>query len=155
MKKRLIIAFILVIYSLILIKVMVFKNVPLIRIGSLMFNLGGTQEGQANFWPFKTILSYLFGERGLIITFINLVGNIVLLIPIGFLVPFLSRKMAWEKALALAVSAGLAIEGAQAVLHLGIFDIDDVILNGLGVVIGYWAFRIFVRRVETRQKSSV
>ena len=93
MQRRLILTFILIIYSAILIKVMVFKEIPLIRIGSLMLNFGGTEVGQANFLPFKTILPYLFGEKGLIIAGINLVGNIILLVPIGFLVSLIYRDM--------------------------------------------------------------
>jgi glycopeptide antibiotics resistance protein len=145
MKKRLISAFILIAYSLILIKVMVLKDVPLIRIGILMINFGGTHEGKANLLPFKTILPYLLGDKGLMIAAINLVGNIVLLVPIGFLLPFVYRNMTWKKSLILAVAAGFAIEGMQVVLRVGIFDIDDVILNGLGVMIGYWAFMILAK----------
>ena len=131
---------ILLAYTAILIKVMVFKELPLIRIGRLKFNLGGTQTGPANLVPFRTILPYLLGKRGLIIAFFNLAGNIVLLVPIGFIAPFVIRNMTWKKSLALAVAAGLAIEGMQAMFHVGIFDIDDVMLNGLGVMLGYWAY---------------
>src|SRR5687768_8020651 len=119
MNKRLIPAIILIAYSVILIKVIVFKDVPLIRIGSLRINFGGTQEGAANLIPFKTILPYLLGEKGLMIAGINLVGNIVILMPIGFLVPFVYRNMTWRKSFALAIAAGLAIEGTQAVLRVG------------------------------------
>ena len=154
MQRRLILTFILIIYSAILIKVMVFKEIPLIRIGSLMLNFGGTEVGQANFLPFKTILPYLFGEKGLIIAGINLVGNIILLVPIGFLVSLIYRDMTWKIALAIAVAAGLAIEGMQVMLHVGIFDIDDVILNGLGVMVGYWTFIFFVKWILSRLKSS-
>ncbi|HMH33465.1 MAG TPA: VanZ family protein [Puia sp.] len=145
MKKRLLSTFMLIAYSAILIKVMVFKDLPIIRIGSLIFKFGGTQTGPANFLPFKTILPYLRGEKGLIIAGINLVGNIVLLVPIGFLVPFVYRNMTWKKTLALAVAAGFAIEGMQALFRVGIFDIDDIILNGLGVIVGYWVFTILAK----------
>jgi glycopeptide antibiotics resistance protein len=50
--------------------------------------------------------------------------------------------MTWQKSLALAVAVGLAIEGMEVVFRVGIFDIDDVILNALGVMIGYWVFTI-------------
>jgi glycopeptide antibiotics resistance protein len=148
MKKRLISTFILIVYCAVLIKVMVFKDISIIRIGSLMLNFGGTHEGPANFVPFKTILPYLLGEKGFIIAGINIVGNIVLLVPIGFLVPFVYLKMTWKKSFALAVAAGFAIEGMQEVLLVGIFDIDDVILNGVGVMVGYWGFTIFPKKVQ-------
>ncbi|HZK95274.1 MAG TPA: VanZ family protein [Prolixibacteraceae bacterium] len=155
MKKHLIATFIFIAYSVILIKVMVFKDVPIIRIGSLMLKFGGTQEGPANLVPFKTILPYLLGEKGLLIGAINLLGNIVLLVPIGFLVPFVFRNMTWKKTLALAVAAGFFIEGMQVVLHLGIFDIDDVILNAIGVVIGYWAFVILANWVRSGKYKTI
>lgn len=133
----------LIIYCLILIKIMVFKDIPTIKIGGLMLNFVGTEAGHpANFIPFKTILPYLFGDKGLIIAGINLVGNIALLVPIGFLVPLVYSKMTWKKSLLLAVAPGLVIEAMQVLLHVGIFDIDDVILNGLGVMIGYGIFKI-------------
>jgi glycopeptide antibiotics resistance protein len=151
MMKRLIAILILTSYSALLVKVMVFKELPLIRIGSLKLNLGGTQKGDANFLPFSTILPYLLGERGLMIGAINIIGNIVLLIPIGFLFPFVSRNMTWRKSLILAVTAGFAIEGLQVILRVGIFDIDDVILNGLGVMIGYWTFTLLINTFRSKK----
>ncbi len=146
MKKRLLSSFVLIVYAAILVIIMVFKEMPLIRIGHLRLNFGGTQEGPANFIPFKTILPYLMGERGWMIAGINLIGNIILLVPIGFLAPFVHWNMTWKKSLILAVAAGLALEGMQAVFHVGIFDIDDVILNGLGVMVGFWGFTMLSRK---------
>ncbi|HSX09910.1 MAG TPA: VanZ family protein [Candidatus Saccharimonadales bacterium] len=141
MKKQLLVSFILFAYSVILVTVMVFRHVPLIRIGHLIFNFGGTDaNGQANVIPFKTILPYLLGKSGLIIGGINLIGNIIPLVPIGFLVPFIYQNMTWKKSVILSFGCGFVIEGMQVILHTGIFDIDDVILNGFGVIIGYWIF---------------
>src|SRR5688500_13372635 len=116
MKQRIISTFLLIAYSAVLIKVMVYKDVPMIRIGSLMIYFGGSQTGPANLVPFKTILVYLLGEKGLMIGGINLVGNIVLLMPVGFLVPLIFRNITWKKTLAVAVAFGFAIEGLQVVL---------------------------------------
>jgi glycopeptide antibiotics resistance protein len=143
MKQRLILVFVLFVYCLILVKVMVFKDVPPIRIGSLILNFGGSQEGWANFLPFKTIFSYLTSDKGIIIAGINLFGNVILLVPIGFLVSLINRNLTWKNSLVLAIASGLVIEGTQVLLRLGIFDIDDVILNGLGVMGGYWVYKFF------------
>jgi cytoskeletal protein CcmA (bactofilin family) len=59
-----------------------------------------------------------------------------------------------SKALAVAVAYGLAIEGMQVLLRVGIFDIDDVILNGLGVMIGYGAYRLVARWMRAGRKSA-
>ncbi|MDB5204318.1 MAG: VanZ family protein [Candidatus Taylorbacteria bacterium] len=125
---------------------MVFREIPLIRIGRLMINFGGADaNGQANFVPFKTILPYLFGYKGWIVAGINLVGNIALLVPFGFLVTSIYRNITWKKCLVLSIVVPGVIEGSQALLQTGIFDIDDVILNGLGIMIGYFIFRAFAK----------
>lgn len=155
MKQRIVSTFLLIAYSAVLIKVMVYKDVPMIRIGSLMIYFGGSQTGPANLVPFKTILVYLLGEKGLMIGGINLVGNIVLLMPVGFLVPLIFRNITWKKTLAVAVAFGFAIEGLQVLLRVGIFDIDDVILNGLGVMIGYWLFTILAKKLHLMKSENV
>ena len=60
-----------------------------------------------------------------------------------------------EKTLVLAIAAGLIIEVMQVVLDVGIFDIDDIILNALGVMIGYWAFIILARWVRSGNYISI
>lgn len=149
MNKRLVVSVILLIYVAILVKVVVLKQVPEIRFAGLMFRFGGTQQGDPNFIPFKSIWSYLSLKRGLVIGFINLVGNIVLFIPVGLLVPFVIPKMSWRKCIVLALLIGFAMEMIQAVFRVGIFDIDDVILNGLGVMTGYWLYKFLKNRKRT------
>ena len=154
MRTRLLSIIILIAYSAILIKVMVFKDLPTIRIGHLMLNFAGTDAGHApNFVPFTTIVPYLLGYKGLIIAGVNIVGNIALLVPLGFLFPLVFRNT-WKKSLALAVASGLVIEVMQVVLRVGIFDIDDVILNALGVMIGYGAFVILAKWVREIKEVS-
>ncbi len=149
MLKRLVPAALLTAYSALLIRVMVFKDFPLIRIGHLMFNFGGADaNGRANLIPFKTISMYLFGNMGWIIVGINLVGNVVVLMPIGFLLPLVFRGMTWKASLILSVVTALLIEGMQVVFQVGIFDIDDVILNALGVMLGYAVFILFLKCVR-------
>ena len=156
MKKNLTATFILIAYCAILIKVMVFKDIPTIRVGSLMLNFAGTNTGHGpNFVPFKTIVPYLLGDKGWIIAGINLAGNIVLLVPLGFLVPFVYRHMTWKASVGLGAGAGLSIEVMQTVLRVGIFDIDDVILNALGVMLGYWAFATLAQWIRERSYRKV
>ncbi len=65
-----------------------------------------------------------------------------------FLAPIPVRRIAW-----LALFTGLALEGAQLTLELlGVvsgyghsIDINDVILNALGVLAGYGIFRLIAR----------
>jgi glycopeptide antibiotics resistance protein len=130
-------------YAVILFKVMVLKDVPMLRVGPIALNFGGTQAGDPNYIPFKTIMPYLFGSAGWLIGGLNILGNILLLVPVGFLLPFIFQKMNWKHVLMISILSGLIIERMQVVLHVGIFDIDDVILNGLGVLVGCWIYLLF------------
>jgi glycopeptide antibiotics resistance protein len=154
MQKRFI-SIILIAYSACVIKLLVFK-ISLIRIGHMKFRFA-PETGESNFLPFKTIWPYLQGKPNWFFAMLNLGGNIGLLVPVGFLVPFVYKKMTWQKSLALAVAFGLTIEVMELAFGVGIFDIDDVILNALGVMIGYWASAIFVkwrqRRLSPVQQS--
>lgn len=143
MKKQIIPLGLLVLYCVILMEVLVLKSLPLIRVGHMMFNFGGTQDGPANLIPFKTIFYYLSGRNGFLIAAINIIGNIIALVPLGLLMPFVFPTMNWKNTILLAIITGLLIETTQAILHIGIFDIDDVLLNGLGVIIGFWKYTIY------------
>ncbi len=134
-----------IVYCGILIKILVFKSL-VIKIGHLVFNFSGQTAGQPNFIPFKTILPYLLGEKGLVIAAFNIGGNIALLIPMGFLAPLVYKNITWQKTIALSLILPFAIEIAQVLLHVGIFDIDDVILNALGVIIGYWVYTKLIKQ---------
>ncbi len=145
MKNRLIPAVFFLAYAILLLKIMVFKDLPMIRIGQLHLNFGGTQEGEANYIPFKTIWFYLIGSRGLLIGGINILGNILLLVPLGYLMPFAFPGLSWKKMLLAAMLICVAIEGSQVLLKVGIWDVDDILLNFMGFLIGYDAGRRILR----------
>jgi glycopeptide antibiotics resistance protein len=154
MKNRILPSILLLAYGAILVKVMVLKDVPMISIGPVTLNFGGTQVGDPNYVPFRTILPYLLGDNGFLIGALNIGGNIAFLIPIGFLLPFVFVRIDWKKSLVVAVLSGMSIELTQVFLHIGIFDIDDVILNALGVMLGYWMY-IFFRKIMSSSYRKV
>jgi len=87
------------------------------------------------------------------VVFWQIAGNILLTIPFGTGIGFLTRLRGW-RVVWLALGAGLALEGGQLLfmlLRVGYphsVDINDVLLNALGVWVGY-AFddliRVFLR----------
>ena len=58
--------------------------------------------------------------------------------------------MSWQKALVLGVVTGLTFEAMEVIFHVGIFDVDDVITNAFGVMVGYGVFAVFKRRAQPR-----
>jgi len=83
-------------------------------------------------------------ERGKINFFlINIVGNILVFVPIGFFACLLWRKPSFLKALLSGLLTSLVIELAQFPLERGT-DIDDLWLNTLGALLG-WVIYIAVQ----------
>ena len=103
-----------------------------------------------NLIPFKTILNYL-NNISLIdfdIWFFNLFGNVCAFMPMGFLLPVIFPKFQSFKAIAtVTFLASFVLEIVQLWLRLGIADIDDVILNTFGGILGYFLFISFHKLV--------
>ena len=77
-----------------------------------------------------------FSKNTRIITEILL--NILLFVPMGFLVPTLQESFRkWWKVLLLGLGFSLFIECSQLVLHMGCFDTADLVHNTLGAGVGY------------------
>ena len=94
-----------------------------------------------NLVPFTTISQYLSGYMTTKSIIINLAGNIVAFMPFGFLLPLaykVFRKFA--KTVLLAFLLTILIEIGQYITSSGISDIDDIILNVLGGILGYILF---------------
>ena len=89
-----------------------------------------------NFLPFKEIFRYKLGGRLFVR---NIIGNVLLFIPYGFFSTMYTGNKKLRYATILVFVASLCIEITQ--LSIGrIFDIDDIILNVLGGLIGYYLY---------------
>jgi glycopeptide antibiotics resistance protein len=149
-RTRWLVACALTAYGALLIRFVVFKDIPVIRIGHLRFRFAGTHTGPGNFVPFKTIAPQLIGRGNHLIDMVNLFGNIIPFMPIGLLAALVVRSIScsWQKALVLGVVTGLSFEVMEVVFRVGIFDVDDVMLNAFGVMLGYGVFVLFKRRAQ-------
>ncbi|MBT2700714.1 VanZ family protein [Bacillus sp. ISL-40] len=105
---------------------------------NLMYQL---QRG--NFIPFKTI--FINSQSLSWHDLSNLVGNIALFIPFGMVLVLLSKNkgMSFIGVLALSLSLSLYLECFQVVFSIGIFDVDDLILNTSGGLLGYCAIKLY------------
>ncbi len=93
-----------------------------------------------NLVPFKSILNYIIDLSGSIgqrtIAYVNILGNIIMFIPMGLLLRGIIRKPHKNvKVILISGISSCAIELAQLLVGRS-FDIDDVILNLLGGSIG-------------------
>ena len=97
--------------------------------------------GGMNLIPFKEIFRYNFGSD---LFFENVIGNMALFIPYGIFIAKVFKDCKVIYPLFLSFIASLAIELTQ--LSIGrVFDVDDVILNVIGAVVGYYLYKLFTK----------
>ncbi|GLV63460.1 teicoplanin resistance protein VanZ [Bacillus mycoides] len=117
--------------------------------------------GLINLVPLKSTIRYLNGfdlthlldPYNIDIVLMNTLGNVIIFIPFGFLLPLLFKQINNVKmASKIFIKFILLIESLQLLTFSGIFDIDDIILNMLGALIGYGSF-IGMRYIWERVKS--
>jgi glycopeptide antibiotics resistance protein len=135
------------IYMIILVKVVLFKGPLFYEVVSgaddyRASTSNATYKGY-NLVPFRTIKSFLTPHPSISTStkVFNLLGNIALFVPFGVLLPLLFRNLGKFNYMFLAsVLLSLFFEAFQLFTHTGHFDVDDIILNSLGGVIGYLIF---------------
>ena len=104
-----------------------------------------------NFIPLKTVRLYIGlmhgGYDAVRSAVVNLAGNVVMFIPLGFLLPAVRRrlrKFGWF--LVTVAAAVAAVELLQLATGLGSCDIDDLLLNVFGAALGYGIFHLLAER---------
>lgn len=92
-----------------------------------------------NYIPFKEILRYDFGSS---LFYKNICGNILLFLPYGI---FIAKYVKLDKLFVVGLIAfitSLSIEVIQFLIGR-VFDVDDIILNVIGCLIGFVIYRLF------------
>lgn len=107
-----------------------------------------------NLIPFQTISSQLHRLNSIpMIVVKNLVGNIVIFVPFGFLLPMgYERMRKCYKTFLAGLIYILIIELIQFVCMLGAFDVDDILLNSIGVLCGFVGFKLVAMPPLKRHK---
>ena len=107
----------------------------------LLFQLVTTTDFESfsnNFIPFKEILRYRIDSS---LFYRNVIGNILLFVPFGYLISYYIKKPKYYVTLILTFITSLSTEIIQ--MYIGrSFDIDDIILNFVGGLIGYFIYKI-------------
>ncbi|MBR2678115.1 MAG: VanZ family protein [Bacilli bacterium] len=95
-----------------------------------------TSWASNNFIPFQEILRYDITSRLFIK---NVLGNMIMFLPFGFFVSYYLKVEKIHLPIILTLIASVSIELVQ--LAIGrVFDVDDIILNMLGGIIGYFIY---------------
>ena len=97
-----------------------------------------------NLIPFRTMSPYLKNITEPY-AFKNIIANILAFIPLGFFISNKNPKNVF-KALIICLGVILSIELIQLFFKIGFFDVDDIILNFIGSLLGVF-ISLFVRKM--------
>ena len=123
--------------------------IPKFEFGMNGFSIVKSGIHKTNLIPFK-VLFETYNEvfvNGYINYFlINFLGNIIMFMPIGFFIALL-WNLSNKKIIAIGFCLSLFIEICQLFLTRGT-DIDDLILNTIGTILGLLLYRVLYKKVK-------
>lgn len=91
-----------------------------------------------NYIPFKEIFRYNITSR---LFLKNVIGNMIMFLPFGFFISYYLDSETFHLTLTLTLIASASIEIVQSLIGR-VFDIDDIILNLVGGLLGYFIYHI-------------
>ncbi|MFA5602485.1 MAG: VanZ family protein [Bacilli bacterium] len=91
-----------------------------------------------NYIPFREILRY---EVGTGLFFKNILGNTILFIPYGFFASYYLKLVKLRTIVGLTIFTSFIIEFTQSKIGR-VFDIDDIILNVTGGIVGFLLYKL-------------
>ena len=113
------------------------------KIQPLLFDPEQLYPFRINLIPFVNLLDY--PELRPIL--LNVIGNTAMFLPIGIIFPSVFRELNTHgKTIAAGVGLSLTIEILQLPFFDRVTDIDDLILNSLGYLLGYGIFLLLRKR---------
>lgn len=125
-KKQMFFSILLVVYVLHVYGSTVFSRLPGKRIYKLEL-----------FWSWKEIISSMTTSFPKYELLLENILNVIMLLPIGIFLPLVcGKKINWKIGLFIGFCISFSIEFMQLILCRGMFDVDDIIHNSLGFLIG-------------------
>ncbi len=123
--------------------------------------LGRTDIGsyQYNLIPFNEIRRFVGYRHYLSLGafVLNICGNLLVFTPLGFFIPLWNQgRVRWYHIIIYSFSFSLCIELMQLYTRVGVFDVDDLIMNTVGGLFGWVLYLLFygLFRVRRRRKRS-
>lgn len=100
------------------------------------------------FWNYRE-------QLGAFATVTNLFGNVLIFLPFGFFMPMASKYRSFLSTSFYSLALSLIVEISQLFMKVGCFDVDDLLLNTIGGMLGYIVFSIcnVTRRNYAKKKK--
>lgn len=104
------------------------------QVQPLIFDIATAFPFRVNLLPLVNLFDY-DSKRDLLL---NVIGNAAMFIPSGIVLPFVYKRLnSFWKVLLAGIGISLCIEIIQLPFSVRATDIDDLILNTIGVIVGY------------------
>ena len=109
------------------------------QVQSLLFDISTAWPFRINVIPFVNLLDYP-GKKEILL---NVIGNTAMFIPTGIMTPLIYKHLnSFKQTVLTGFLISLTIEIIQLPFAVRCSDVDDLILNTLGCVIGYGFFSL-------------
>ena len=119
------------------------------KVQPLIFDSANWLNFRINLLPMVYLLDYEIRGEALI----NVIGNTAMFIPLGIVWPVCFKQLnSHRKVIAAGVGTSLLIEILQLPFYDRVSDIDDLMLNSLGFLIGYG---IYLLVKKSKKKATV
>ena len=116
------------------------------KVQPLLFDPANIIPFRLNFLPFVNLMDYEIRREALI----NVIGNSFLFLPVGIVYPIVYKKLNTHlKVIAAGIGTSLAIEILQLPFFDRVTDIDDLILNSAGYLLGYGIY-LLVKKAKKK-----
>ena len=120
------------------------------QIQPLVFDRRNWFPFRINLLPFIYLMDYPNPREALL----NLIGNTAMFLPLGIVWPVVYKKLdTHRKVVAAGSGFSLIIELLQLPFFDRVSDIDDLILNSTGFIIGYLIY-LLIQNLTKRKKAS-
>lgn len=119
--------------------VLLIEYICLLYCSTVFFRVTGTTV-QYDYWPFWSYQAYFNGREPNAL--IENMMNILVFVPVGLLLGCLIQNKTFSRVAILGTCISVGIELLQLILKKGFSELDDVMHNTLGCVLGYGMFII-------------
>lgn len=106
---------------------------------------------ELDFFPFHCFINWI--ENGVCKGYWELVMNVLLFVPLGFLIALGKQKLHFRHVVYIGMSLSIIIETSQYIFAKGISQIDDIINNTIGCIIGYVIGRVLMKNNYKQKRT--
>lgn len=141
---------VLIFYVVLFLSIIIFKYVSPLE----LLSENRPVYRSVNILPFQTIKSYLLGTFDVSRTVVlyNIFGNIGLFIPLGVYLQLFKKNKRILISIFIIFIISLSVEIIQFIFGIGATDIDDILLNCLGGIIGILCYKLLTTFIKDNNK---